>query len=85
MAALANQYGVRRSTISDLLKRSAVPIREQRQLEEHDLTQAITLYTEDWPLARIGAHLGFDAETIRQKLKQHNVEMRSPHRSSSIQ
>jgi lambda repressor-like predicted transcriptional regulator len=79
MAALAKDHGVKRETISHLLRRSGIPLRHTRVLDDVGIREASKLYTAGWSLARIGDHLGFDPETIRQHLKRHGVVMRSPH------
>jgi lambda repressor-like predicted transcriptional regulator len=78
MAALARNYCVKRETISHLLRRSGIPLRQPRVLDKAGSREASKLYDQGWSLARIGDHLGFDPETIRQHLKRHGVVMRSP-------
>lgn len=78
IADLAKQHGVRCSTISELLRRSGIPIRVARVLDDAGVHEAARLYQLGWSLARVGTHLGFDAETIRQHLKRHGVQPRSP-------
>ncbi len=80
MAALAGEYRVRRSTISQLLYRSSVQPREQRIMDQLAVRAAVQLYGQGLSLARIGDQLSFDTETIRRRLKQHGVLMRLPGR-----
>jgi hypothetical protein len=79
MATIAQQHGVKRAAISHLLKQAAIPIREQRILDQAGLLEAARLYGSGWSLARVGGRLGFDPETIRQHLRRHGVVMRDPH------
>lgn len=80
MTTLATTYGVRRSTISELLlTREGVPRWEQRTISLDESQQAVRLYAQGWSLARIGAELGFDGETIRTHLNRGGVVIRSTH------
>jgi transposase len=78
MAALAKQFNVRRQTVSDLLQRSAIPIRERRAPSSEEIAEAVRLYHAGWSLARVGSHLSFDHETVRRHLKLQGVQMRPP-------
>ncbi len=76
MAALAARFDVRRSTISELLRRSASPMRAERAISDDDVDQAVWLYDQGQSLVRIGERLGYNAETIRKQLKRRGVVMR---------
>lgn len=76
MSTLAEQYGVRRGTISHLLKRAGVERREQRAISPQEVDRAVVLHCDGWSLALIGERLGFDAETIRTHLKRRGVPPR---------
>ena len=82
MAALASEYDVRRSTVSELLGRAGVAHRQQRSISVAEVERAVDLYADGWSLQRIGEQLGFDAETIRTHLKRRGVALRPGGRSS---
>lgn len=69
MAKLAKDYRVNRATISDLLKRLCIPIREQQHITDGETTDASQLYGEGWSLAHIA---NWSAETSARM-------MRAPH------
>ena len=73
MAALAEEYDVRRSTVSELLARTGVVRRQQRSIDVLAVDRAVNLYARGWALQRIGEQLNFDAETIRTHLKRRGV------------
>jgi predicted DNA-binding protein (UPF0251 family) len=74
---LAQRYGVHRTTVTALLRRSDVPQRP-RGLAAGDVARAALLYELGWSLARLGARYGVDATTVWRTLRAAGVEMRSP-------
>ena len=78
MAALAKQYNVKRESISKLLRRSGVTIRERRIISEAETDQAVQLYAHGLSSARIADQVGYDQATIYRALKKRGVVMRSP-------
>lgn len=78
MASLAKQYGVKRETISKLLRREGVSIRERRVISEAENDQAVRLYAQGLSSARIADQLHYDQATIYRALKKRGVVMRSP-------
>ena len=76
MAALADEYEVRRSTISELLARDGDARRQQRSISAAEVDRAVDLYARGWSLQRVGERLGFDAETIRTHLKRRGAVLR---------
>lgn len=74
---VAAQFGIARQTVSGILKHHGVPLRRQG-LSPEQIDQASRLYHSGWSLARIGDHLGADAEIVRQRLRQRGVRMRDP-------
>lgn len=78
MADLAKRYGVRRTTISALLKRKGVPLRAARAMSEAEIDQAVQLYTSGLSLQKVGDRLGWDHNTIYRHVKRRGVAMRSP-------
>jgi DNA-binding CsgD family transcriptional regulator len=79
MASLAVVHGITRETVSVVLKRNGVPIRQQRRLDARGLQRAIRLYEQGWSTERVGADLGFDARTIATQLKAAGVRIRGAH------
>ncbi len=78
MAKLARQIGVRRTTVSAVLRRAAIPVRVGLVPTAEQINEAIRLYGDGWSLARIGKRLHFDAKTIRRHLIHRQVVMRGP-------
>jgi len=76
MAALAVRYGVRRSTISELLRRGGSPPRVERAISPSEVDDAVHLYAQGLSLVRVGVQLGYNAETIRKQLKRRGVLLR---------
>lgn len=75
-AALAARYDVRRATISELLRRSASPLRAERAISAEEVDEAVRLYAQGKSLLRVGERLGYNAETIRKQLKRRDVVLR---------
>lgn len=80
MAALSGKYGVRRSTISKVLRRTASPLRAERTIAGEEVDEALRLYSQGLSLVRVGERLGYNAETIRKRLKRRGVVLRSASR-----
>lgn len=59
-------------------------MRQRKQITESDVDQTITLDAEGWSLARIAERLCFDAETVRQHLKQRGARNGQPNCCPSI-
>ena len=78
MASLAAEYGVKRESISKLLRRSGVVIRERRQMNQEQIDESVRLYESGLSLEQIGARLGWDHNTIYRQLKKRGVHMRGP-------
>lgn len=78
MADLATQYGVHRQTISALLRREGVTIRQRRVMSEAEIDRAVQLYEQGLSLQTIGERLGWDHKTIHRQLKKRGVVMRGP-------
>ena len=78
MAALAKRYGVKRQTISELLKRRGVTIRLRRSMSQAEIGQAEQLYERGLSLQRIGDELGWDHKTVYHQLKKRGVVFRGP-------
>ena len=76
--ALADQFGIHRTTVSAHLHRRGVSLRRPG-LAPDDIVLAERLYAEGWSLARIGNRLDADAHTVRRVLKAGGVRMRDTH------
>lgn len=76
MYALAHHFDIRTSTVSGILRRSGIPIREQRTFGDADLQAATDLYEQGLSLAKVGDRLGFDTETVRKHLRRNGVQIR---------
>ena len=74
---LATRLKILRMTVSQHLHRQGVTLR-QCGLTDEQYAHAVRLYREGNSLARVGARLGFDAETNRKALREHGVHIRKP-------
>ncbi|MDH6217096.1 hypothetical protein [Streptomyces pseudovenezuelae] len=76
---LAERFGIKRQTVSAILKRNGVTPR-WRRLREEDVDQAERLYTHQrMSVARIADRMKVDPETVRLRLRKRGVKMRDPH------
>lgn len=76
---LADHFGIKRQTVSDILKRNGVTPR-WRRLTDADVDQAEDLYIHQrMSTARIADRLRVDPETVRLRLHKRGVRMRDPH------
>ena len=76
MADLAREYGVRRVTISSVLRRAGVVVRQARVMSQGGVDRAVELYADGLSLQKIGDQLGWDHGTIYRHLKKRGVVMR---------
>ena len=72
---LADQFGVHRHTVSDILERNDVPRRYQK-LSSEQIETARSLYRSGLSLTKIGHQVDRSAETIRQALLRVGIQMR---------
>jgi lambda repressor-like predicted transcriptional regulator len=79
MAALSRKYGVRKDTISKIIRDGGVAVRPQREFSAEQIAEAAELYRQGWSLARLGERYGFDPQTIRTHLVRAGVVMRGAH------
>lgn len=75
MKDLAIEFGTHRTTISQSLRRLAVPLR-RLGLKDEDVADAARLYQDGWSLARLGAKFGCDHSDVRNKLVAYGVQIR---------
>jgi hypothetical protein len=76
--ALAKRYDISTTAVKRLLHARGVPLRCYHRLTEQEIAQAADLYRAGWSLARLGRKLDADDETVRKRLKEVGVPMRSP-------
>jgi site-specific DNA recombinase len=67
LAELGDRFGIDRRTVSVILKRHGVRMR-QRGLSPEQVAEAVRLREAGWSLAGIGARLGVGATTVRRRL-----------------
>jgi hypothetical protein len=75
---LAGTFGVHRVTVTSLLRRHGVELR-QVGLTDEQVFEACHLYPEGWSLARLAERYDVDDMTVRRYLLLAGVVMRSPH------
>jgi len=75
---LANEFRIHRGTVSLLLERHRVSLRN-RPLSPAQIEQARVLYATGQSLAKVGKQLGCDANTVRLALVKVGVRMRDSH------
>jgi lambda repressor-like predicted transcriptional regulator len=78
MKALAAELKVHRTTIRTVLDRHGIAPRDI-QMSDADVARAAVLYESGQSLAVIGTQLGFNPQTISNRLRQVGVAMRDPH------
>ena len=75
---LAEHFGIRRQTVSAILKRNSITPR-WRRLTEADVDEAERLYGQGMSLVRVADRLKVGSETVRLRLRKRGVQMRDPH------
>ena len=75
---LAKSFGVHPTTVTAILKREGIEIR-QRGLTLAQVDEAGKLYRDGQSLARIGQHFRVDQGTVWHQLKKRGVKMRDTH------
>jgi len=75
--ALADEYGVAKSTILGILRANNVVVRRQ-SLEPAVIAEATRLYESGLSLSRVAARLGVNQETMRVAIMKADVIMRPP-------
>ncbi|WP_437770360.1 hypothetical protein [Arthrobacter sp. KNU40] len=73
---LAAKYGISRETVSKHLRRRAITPRKVG-LDEQQIKEAARLYEQGDSLATIGKRMGVTAHTVRSRLVEAGVRMRS--------
>jgi lambda repressor-like predicted transcriptional regulator len=75
---IASRYGVHRTTVSSILKKEGVQIRNQ-SLGPEAIASAVELYRSGLSLAMVGSKLSCDASTVRLVLLRSGVALRDQH------
>lgn len=78
MNEVARQFGLHRTTVRAILDRARVTVRP-REMTAAQVNLAIKLYADGLSLQTVGERLGFNAQTIANRLQDQGVRMRSPH------
>lgn len=73
---LARRFELHHTTVTAHLERHGVP-RRRSGLDQAHHAEAALLYETGWSLAKVGAHFGVDAETVRTVLRKRGVAIRS--------
>ena len=73
---LADQHGIHRHTVSEILERHGV-VRRYQKLSVELVETASVLYQGGLSLTKIGVQLGLSAETVRQALMRAGLQIRS--------
>ena len=75
---LGGRFGISRQTVSAVLKRHGVAMR-QRGLSSEQTDEAVRLYETGQSLARIGERMGVDPTTVLTRLRERGVRTRDAH------
>jgi hypothetical protein len=75
---LAEQFGIHRTTVTTILQRLGVELR-QKGLSDEQVGEACRLYPEGWSLVRLAERYDVTDTTVRRYLLLAGVVMRSPH------
>ena len=78
MNDVAREFGLHRTTVRAILDRAGVPARP-REMSPAQMELATKLYAEGLSLQAVGERLGFNAQTIANRLQEQGVRMRGPH------
>jgi len=72
------QFDLAKSTVIDHLNRAKV-YRRVHAMSEVQIDEAVELYKSGLSLAVIGKRIGFDDQTILNRMRVRGVRMRGPH------
>jgi lambda repressor-like predicted transcriptional regulator len=75
LAELAEEYGIHRTTATEILERAGVPRRPQ-PLSPTQIETATFLYESGLSLVKVSTRLGCNAETLRTALIRSGVKIR---------
>jgi transposase-like protein len=75
--ALAEEFGIHRSTVMDHLRRHGIPRRsDSMRWTPEQLAQATSLYRQGLSAAAISSQYGLDPSTVSKRLKRAGVVLR---------
>lgn len=74
---LANELGLSRTTISNVLKRNGVEVRVFARPAADTVAEMTRLYKEGLSLEKVGQRVGFSTRTVHTYLRRAGVAMRS--------
>jgi DNA-binding transcriptional regulator LsrR (DeoR family) len=74
--ALAQEFGLSRTGVLNLLRGSGVKVRTRRALTEPEVDTAERRYGEGWILREIGDELGVSRDCVRLALLKRGVKLR---------
>lgn len=75
---LAGRFGIHRATVTAILRRLGVDLRQQG-LTDEQVAEACRLYPEGWSLARLAERFDVDDMTVRRYLLLTGIVIRAPH------
>ena len=75
---LADRFAIHRQTVRQILQRHGV--HRVCGIQPEDLTEAIRLYEDGWPLARLAARFDVSASTVTNTFRRVGVTIRRPRR-----
>lgn len=78
MNEVARQFGLHRTTVRAILDRAGATVRP-REMSAAQVSFAVKLYADGLSLQAVGERLGFNAQTIANRLHDQGVRTRSPH------
>lgn len=78
MNDVARQFGLHRTTVRAILDRAGATVRP-REMSSAQVNLAVKLYAEGLSLQAVGERLGFNAQTIANRLQNQGLQMRDPH------
>jgi AraC-like DNA-binding protein len=74
ISGLADEFNIHRTTVMKHVERAGAP--RGRGIVLDHLGEARRLYEQGWSLAKVGLHLGVDAETVRQAFRRAGIPRR---------
>jgi len=75
---IAKTFGIHHERIGKVLRDAGVRLRRSG-MTDIEIDEAVLLYEQGWSLAPIGAKLGSNALTVRDRLRERGVRIRAPH------
>lgn len=82
MKETARKHRLHRTTVKAILERHQIAKRA-RNMTATQVELAAELYVSGMSLVQVGERLGFNAQTIANRLKAHGTQIRDPHQQAS--